>query len=131
MRGLVEFLEVNVGLAEVHGVHSASYIHADDVRNGFACDGHGRADGAAFSGVHVRHDADFRAFREVVVAHSADLLDRLLLDHGRVAKRRIHFSYNFKHCSHFLLLLPAAASGRRVCFFLGKPLLKALMPCRG
>ena len=97
MGGFIYFGKVRGCLSKVHRVHAAADIDSDNVGYRLIRDSHCGSDRAARAGVHVRHDADAAAPCELIVAHSADLLNGLLFDHFRVADRCIHFSFNFKH----------------------------------
>ena len=54
----IQLLKVNAPVAEVHGVHTAADVHSDHVGDSLVRNGHGGANSAALSRVHVRHDAD-------------------------------------------------------------------------
>ena len=94
---LVHALHVDIAPAERDRVHAAADIHTDDVGDDLVPDRHGRADGAALPGVDVGHDADPAPGGDLIIAHSADLLDGLVLDDAGKADRRIHLSFDFHH----------------------------------
>lgn len=64
-------------------VHPAANVHADHIGHCFSTDGHGSADGAALSSVHIRHDSYAAALCEGLIAHGFDLLLRDFIDYGR------------------------------------------------
>ena len=96
------FTHIDLDPAEVNGVHSAANIHAHDIGDGLVDDRHGRADGAALSGMDIRHDADTAARREFIIAHPADLLDGFILDNPGKAESGIYLSPDLHHFHHFL-----------------------------
>ena len=93
---------INVALAEFHRVHSASDIHAYDVRNGLVSNGHGGTDRASLTGVHVRHDPDPGSFSHGIIAHSPDLFDRFFFNDLCITDRCIYFSFDL-YIFHFFL----------------------------
>ena len=95
--GLVQTLRIDLALSQLHRVHPAADIHADHVGDGLVDDRHGGADGAALACVDVGHDADPAARGEFIIAHPADLLNGLVLDHLCEADRGIDFSFDFQH----------------------------------
>ena len=97
MRRFIQLLQIGLAFSQTHRVHAAADIHADYVGDGLVGDRHGGADRAALAGVHVGHDADLTSFGQGVVTHSADLLDRFVLNDLGVADRGINFSFDFKH----------------------------------
>ena len=97
MGGGVHPLKVDVHPAKLHGVHTAPDVNAHNVGDRLVSDGHGGADGAAPARVDIRHDPDPGPGGEIVVAHSADLFDGLVLDHRRIAHRRIDLSFDLRH----------------------------------
>ena len=94
MRRFVEFLKIDLAFLESDGVHSATDIDADDVRNGFVDNRHRRSDRATRARMHVRHDPNLRAARELVIAHSPDLLPSFDLDRLRKRDRRRELAFD-------------------------------------
>ena len=121
MSGLVYFGKVEVGLAKINCVHTASNIDTDNIGNDLVDDSHRCADRASCARVYVRHNANAAASCELVVTHSADLLDCLLFAHFGVADCCIHFALDLKHTD---LLLSARSSGLFACglIFIGAAL---------
>ena len=103
MSRLVNACEVNFVFGELNGVHSATDVNADDVRDGFIGDGHCRSDCATFPRVDVRHYANFAAEREVVIAHAANLFTSGVFDDLCERNCRIKFSANLLHEKILLL----------------------------
>ena len=97
MRRLIDRRKIHIRLRKLHREHAAADVHADDVGAGAIADRHRRADRAALSRVHVRHDAHAAAARQFVIAHAADLLDRFVLDRRGVADGGRNVSFYFKH----------------------------------
>ena len=97
MRRVVEALHVDVTFAQVDSVHSAANIHTHDVRDGLVDYGHGGANGAAASGVNIRHDPDTAVPRKLIVAHSPYLLDGVLIHNAGIADGGIQFSFDLNH----------------------------------
>ena len=52
---LIQLLQFQSFLADTGGFHTASNIHAYQVRHYLVRNGHGGTDGTAFAGVNVRH----------------------------------------------------------------------------
>ena len=51
----VELLKLNMRLSDTNCLHTASDIHAYQVRHHFVGDGHGRTDGTAGTGMNIWH----------------------------------------------------------------------------
>ena len=64
----IELGEVYALFLKPHHVHAAADIDAHEVRNDEIVHGHRSPDGAALARVNVRHDADLRALREILIA---------------------------------------------------------------
>ena len=79
--------------------YSTADVNTDYIRNCLIYDGHRCTDGAALSGVDIRHDPDLAVFSEGIVAHPPDLLNSNILDDLCKADSRIYFSFYFYHCS--------------------------------
>ena len=92
---LVYFCKIKFGSSKIYGVHAAPDVHADDVRHCLVADGHRCSDRTSFSRMHIRHNADPRAFRHRIIAHAADLLDGFLLYDPGIADGCIYFSFDF------------------------------------
>ena len=72
---LVELLGLDVCFLQECRFHAAADIDAHQIRDELIGDSHGRADGAAGSGVDIGHDADLRALRKGLIAQLLDLCD--------------------------------------------------------
>ena len=99
MRGGIHLLHIHLNLSQIDRVHPAANIDAHYIGHGFVCNCHGGTDGAALPGVDIRHNADTASRRELIVAHSANLPDGLLLNDFGKAERGIHFPLDFQHNS--------------------------------
>ena len=97
MRGFVDFFKVKRICFEFNGIHAATNIDADDIRDGFIGNSHSRADCATFTGVHVRHNADFAVFGEFVVTHAANLFASGVLNNFRERNCRIVLASDLFH----------------------------------
>lgn len=99
VRGSIHLLHVDLDLSKVYREHTAANVDADHIGDRLILDGHGRADSAALSRVDIGHNTDLTSFSKLVIAHSANLLDCLILDDLGKADRGIDFSFDFNHCS--------------------------------
>ena len=70
----VQLSKVDFALGQFYCLHTAANVHAYHTGNDFVLDGHGGADGTAFSSVHIRHDTDFTARKLGSVTHRLNLL---------------------------------------------------------
>ena len=92
MTYLVNLCKVYIDFSQFHRVHSAAYIHAYNVWNCLIGYRHGRAYGASFSGMHVRHYSDSAPSCHPGIAHPSDLCDRLIFYYFGEANSSIHFA---------------------------------------
>ena len=117
VRRLIKAREVDLSLAEIDRIHATADVDTDEVRHDLVPYRHRCADGTALTPVHIGHDADAHAFRKLIVAHPADLLDRLFLNHLRVCNRHATASVNL-HAFHlflsFILLFSVTFYDRRL-----------------
>ena len=97
MRRLIHLLKINVNVAKVHGVHSATDIHTDHRGNDLVGDGHGRTDGTTLARVNVGHDSDLRGRKCLGVAHLLDLLTRSIIKGGGEALCSVKLSNYLYH----------------------------------
>ena len=58
MGGFIHPCKVDIPFAQIHRIHAASDVHAHNVRNRLIDNRHGGADGAALTGMNIRHNAD-------------------------------------------------------------------------
>ena len=82
----IESGKVDLLFGQPHSLHAAADVYANHAGNDFIPDRHGRADGAALSGVYVRHDTDLAAGKRLLVADGLDLKFSRRLERGRIAK---------------------------------------------
>ena len=94
MRCLIQLFKIKSRLTQIDCVHSATDVDADNIRNGFIHNCHGRSDRAARSRMDIRHDTDSASRREFVITHTADLLDGFLFNYICITDRCIDFSLN-------------------------------------
>ena len=97
MGRLIQLLKIYIGLSQADCIHTTADINTDDIRHCLICHSHSRTYCAALSCVHIGHDPDSAPCCELVIAHTADLIDRLLLYHRGIADRCIDLSLNLKH----------------------------------
>lgn len=98
---LINLFKINFDISEIYSVHPTSNINTYHIRHCFIFDRHCSSNRAAFSGVNIRHNTNFRLFRYHIITHSTNLLNCFRLYHFRIADCRIHFSFYFKS-THFL-----------------------------
>ena len=99
MRRGVHLFHVDFCFAEIYRVHAAADIDTDHIGYRLVPDSHGGADGAAFPGVDIGHNADSAALSKRAIAHSLNLLDGRILDNLCITESGIYFSFDFHHCS--------------------------------
>ena len=97
MSGLVDFFKVERVCLQLDGVHAAADVNAHDVRDGLVGHGHCRADCATLARVNVRHDSDFAALREFVIAHAPNLFASRVFDCFGERYRRVKLALNLLH----------------------------------
>ena len=75
MRSFVQLFHVDFFFSQAHGIHAAAYIDANHIGDGLIQNRHSCSDGAACTGMNIRHNADSTAFGQRIVAHPANLFD--------------------------------------------------------
>ncbi len=80
VRRLIHPLKIDIDVTKVHGVHSATDIHADHRGYDLVGDGHSRTDGTALARVNVGHNSDLRGCKRLGIAYRTDLLCRIVVN---------------------------------------------------
>lgn len=97
MNCFIQLFEINCFVPQIDRIHTAANIHTDNIRNSLVSYCHRCSDCTAFPGVNIWHNADPAVVCNLIIAHSPNLTDCLILNYCRIANRRIHFSFYLKH----------------------------------
>ena len=96
----IQFFKIQLLFSDIHCIHTTANIHTYHIGNRLIRNRHSRANGTAFSCVHIRHNPNFTVFCKIIVTHSADLLNGLFLHNFCKTQGSIHFPFDFKHIPH-------------------------------
>ena len=99
---LIQLLRFDVGLFQADGFHAASNINANKVGANLILDRHGGSDGAASTGMNVRHHTNLTALDIGLVQEIDDLRNGFTIDHIGKHFCRSVFPLKLKH---FIALL--------------------------
>ena len=95
-------MRLDVGLLQADGFHAASNVNANKVWANLILDSHGGSNGAASTGMNVRHHANLATFDIGLVQEIDDLRNGFVIDHIGKHFCRSVFSLKLKH---FIALL--------------------------
>ena len=99
---LVQLLRFDIGLFQADGFHTASNINANKVGANLILDSHGGSDGAASTGMNIRHHTNLASLDIGLVQEIDDLRNGFAIDHiGKYFCRSV-FPLKLKH---FIALL--------------------------
>ena len=105
VRRLVYLFKININVAKVHGIHSATDIHSHHRGDYFIGYGHGRADGTTLARMNVGHYSYLRGRKRLGITHRTYLLPCLLLKGGGKAPCGVKLSYYLYHIIYLLYVI--------------------------
>ena len=97
VRRLIHLLKINVDIAEVHGVHSATDIHTNHRGNDLVGYRHSRTNSTPLARVNVGHNSFLRGRKRLGITHLAKLLARSIIKSGSKALGGVKLSNYLYH----------------------------------
>lgn len=93
----VQLLQLQPLFPDTSSLHPAADIHADQIGHYLIGDGHGSANGAARTGMNVRHQTDSAACGKFLVTQLLNLGNGGAVHHVSKDFGLVVFSFNFDH----------------------------------
>ena len=76
----IQSIKVDFSVSDAYAEHTASNIHANDVRNYFVSEIRSKANDTSLSGVNIRHDTNLTVLKGILRQKSVNLFQSLIFD---------------------------------------------------